>query len=192
MAGLRDRAARSTSSQAARNRPASPPPPPVDRVAAGERGPGAGCAPTSPAPEIRAGAGGCAEPGAAAGPGSGTPAAPGPATAGAAGMRVAAGARPGPVDGPRPADAAASCGGAVMPPVSARRSNRSRRTSNADGSDPAVGSNARAMTSSSSSRGLVVPRISLRPACTTSAARESSAGPIRPHWPRIRSIWSSE
>ena len=87
--------------------------------------------------------------------------------------------------------AGAVAGTGSTPPVTdSRRSSRSSRTRSDASSADADGSSARASVSSSSSRALVVPRISSRPACTTSAARESSAAPMRPACERIRSIWS--
>ena len=56
----------------------------------------------------------------------------------------------------------------------------------------AAGSSTRAQISSSSSRGAVAPRISVRPAATRSAARVSSARPNRAAWATSRSPWSSD
>ena len=74
--------------------------------------------------------------------------------------------------GGAPVERAAMC--ATAPP----RSRRSRRASRAASPCAAAGSRTRAHMSSSSSRGEVAPRISVRPVLKISAARVSSAGPI--------------
>ena len=63
--------------------------------------------------------------------------------------------------------------------ISSRVSMRSIRCSSADSVSLADGSSSRAHTTSSSSRGAVAPRISPRPACTTSAQRVSVPAPRR-------------
>ena len=68
---------------------------------------------------------------------------------------------------------------ACSPAIDIRRSSRSRRCSVATADPSVAGSSMRAQTSSSSSRGAVVPRISVRPSCTVSAIRDSVAEPER-------------
>ena len=71
-----------------------------------------------------------------------------------------------------------------------RRSIRSMRWSSAPSPSSAAGSRMRATISSSSSRGAVVPRISISPLWTMSAPRDSVAGPSRCACEAMRSSWS--
>lgn len=72
------------------------------------------------------------------------------------------------------------------PPMSRRRSIRSRRAAYPSG-PAAPGSRRRAMSSSSCKRGAVAPVISASPALTTSAARERPPVPNAAAWTCIRS-----
>ena len=85
-----------------------------------------------------------------------------------------------------------SADGALTAPVtSRRRSRRSRRAITPSLVWSAPGSRTRAQMSSSSRRGAVAPRISVRPAATMSAARLSSIAPKRAAWATRRSPASS-
>ena len=74
--------------------------------------------------------------------------------------------------------------------ISSRFSIRSTRCSRADSVSLADGSNSRAQTTSSSSRGAVAHAFRPGP-CTTSAYRASVADPMRAAWSRIRSNTSA-
>ena len=80
---------------------------------------------------------------------------------------------------------------AGAPAMSARRSSRSSRAATPRSVSSAAGSSTRAQISSSCSRGAVAPRISVRPALTMSAARESWAAPKWAACWRIRSSSSA-
>ncbi len=79
----------------------------------------------------------------------------------------------------------------TVPPMATRRSRRSSRAITPSEPWSAPGSSTRAQISSSSSRGAVAPRISVRPVATRSAARLSSAAPNRAAWATSRSPASS-
>ena len=81
--------------------------------------------------------------------------------------------------------------GGSPPLIVIRRSRRSRRAITPSVEWSAPGSSTRAQISSSSSRGAVAPRISVRPVATRSAARLSSAGPKRAACATSRSAASS-
>jgi hypothetical protein len=69
--------------------------------------------------------------------------------------------------------------------MSIRRSIRSSRCSNAASPAEAAGSSIRAQSNSSTSLGEVVPRMSTRPVCITSASRVNVAMPSRSACPTM-------
>ena len=115
----------------------------------------------------------------------------GAACGGAAGAPEDAGAAAG-AAGRDGAEAGAAAAGVGAPVTSIRRSSRSRRAITPSAVWSAPGSSTRAQSSSSSRRGAVAPRISVRPAATMSAALLSSIAPKRAAWATRRSPASSE